>query len=64
MMPYFLTAGHQNYARYGLYHLHDMKKLSAPILNKSMQGEHVARNHKGLWNGIWTDIYIEMAFMR
>ena len=28
-----------------------------------MQREHVARQHKGLWNGIWTDMYIETTFM-
>ena len=64
MLPYFLAAGHQNYARYGLYYLHDMKKLPAPILNKPKQGEHVARHHKGLCNEIWIDMYIEMTFIR
>ena len=52
MIPYFFAAGHQNYARYGLSYLHDMKKLAAPILNKFMQGERVTRHHRGLWNGI------------
>ena len=46
MTPYFFAAGHQNYARYGLYCLHDMKKLPAPILNEFMQGEHAARHHR------------------
>ena len=27
---YSFPAGHQNYARYGLYYLHDMKKMPAP----------------------------------
>lgn len=27
---YSFPAGHQNYARYGLYYLHDMKKIPAP----------------------------------
>ena len=52
MIPYVFAAGHPNHARYGLYYLHDMKKLSDLILNKSMQGEHIARHHRGLWNGI------------
>ena len=63
-MSYFFAAGHQNYARYGLYYLHDMKKLNAPILNKFMPEEHVARHHKVLWNGIWIDMYTETTFMR
>ena len=63
MIPYFFAAGHQNYTRYSLYYLYDMKKLPAPISNKFMQGEQVARHHKGLWNGIWTGMYIETTFM-
>ena len=47
MIPYFFAAGHQNYARYGLYYLHDIKKLPALILNEFMQGEHIARHYKG-----------------
>ena len=42
MTPYFLTAAHRNYTRFGLYYLHDKKKLPAAMLNKVMQGEHVA----------------------
>ena len=28
MVPWFLAASHQNYARYALYYLHDVKKLA------------------------------------
>ena len=28
-----------------------------------MEGEHVMRQN-GLWNGIWSDMYIETTFMR
>ena len=62
MLPYFFAAGHQNYARYGLYYLHDMKKLPVPILEKFMRGEHITRHQKGLWNGIWTYMFIEKTF--
>lgn len=48
MIPYFLTAAHQNYACFGLYYLHDKKKLSATMLKKVMQREHVARHYKVL----------------
>ena len=33
-IPYFFAAGHQNYARYGTYHLHNMRKLPPVILEK------------------------------
>ena len=58
MIPYFLTAAHQKYARFGLYYLHDKKKLPATMLKKVMQGEHVARHYKVLWNRICTEMYI------
>ena len=53
MIPYFFAAGHQNYARYGLYYLHDMKKLPTTVLNKFMQGEHVARHPRGHSKGMF-----------
>ena len=48
MIPYFLTAAHQKYACFGLYYLHDKKKLPATMLKKVMQGEHAARHYKVL----------------
>ena len=48
----------------GLYYLHDMKKLPSPISNKFIQGGHVARHHEGLWNGTWTNMYLETTFIR
>ena len=61
MMPYF---SQQNYAQYGLYYMHDMKKLPAQVLERFMRGEHVTTHQKGLWNGIWTDMFIETTFMQ
>ena len=29
-----------------------------------MRGEHVTRHQRGIWNGMWTDMYIETTFMR
>ena len=29
-----------------------------------MKGEHVMHHFPGLWNGIWSDMYIETTFMR
>ena len=64
MMPYFFAAGHINYARYGLYYLSSMEKLPPHVLIKFMKGEHVMRHQAGLWNGMWSDMFIETTFMR
>ena len=64
MMPYFFAAGHHNYARYGLYYLRSMQRLPTEILEKFLKGEHVMRHKLGLWNSIWSDMYIETTFMR
>ena len=41
-----------------------MEKLDGDILHRFTNGEHVMRHRKGLWNGIWSDMYIETTFMR
>ena len=50
--------------RYCLYYLHSMSKLPDPVLKEFMQDSHVMRHHPGIWNGIWSDQYIESTFMR
>ena len=64
MMPYFFAAGHVHYARYGLIYLRAMESLSEPVLCHFMKGEHVMRHVRGIWNGIWSDMFIETTFMR
>ena len=64
MMPYFFSAGHINYARYGLYYLRSMERLPRDLLDKFLKGEHVMRHQAGLWNGLWSDMFIETTFMR
>lgn len=64
MMPYFFAAGHQNYARLGLVYLRSIENLPKKVLHCFLKGEHVTRHRKGLWNGIWTDMFIESTFMR
>ena len=64
MVPYFYAAGHINYARYGLVYLRSMEKLEGGILDRFMRGEHVTRHQRGLWNGMWTDMYIDTTYMR
>jgi hypothetical protein len=64
MLPYFFAAGHFNYARYGLYYLRSMERLPNDVLERFLRGEHVMRHNAGIWNGIWSDMYIETTFMR
>ena len=64
MMPYFFAAGHINYARYGLYYLRSMECLPSEVLARFLKGEHVMRHQTGLWNGMWSDMFIETTFMR
>jgi hypothetical protein len=63
-MPYFFAAGHTSYARYGLYYRRSMENLPPHILNHFMKGEHVMHHLRGVWNGIWNDMYIKTTFMR
>ena len=64
MMSYFFASGHVNYARYGLFYLRRMETLPGDALQHSMKGSHVMRHTQGLWNGIWSDMFIETTFMR
>ena len=64
MMPYFFATGHLNYARYGLYYLSSMERLPDDISVQFMKGEHVMRHQAGIWNGMWSDMFIETTFMR
>ena len=64
MMPYFFASRHVNYARYGLYYLRSMEALPANVLEHFLKGTHVMRHIPGLWNGLWSDMFIETTFMR
>jgi len=41
-----------------------MEKLGGQVLEEFLQGNHVMRHQPGLWNGIWSDMFIESTFMR
>ena len=41
-----------------------MTRLPADVLTDFMKGQHVTRHKPGLWNGMWSDMYIETTFMR
>ena len=64
MIPYFFAGGHVNYARFGLYYLRSMERLPENVLKRFLNGEHVMRHNPGVWNGILSDIVIEITFMR
>ena len=64
MIPYFFASGHIHYARYSLVYLRSMEKLHGDILERFMKGEHVQRHRNGVWNGLWSDMFIETTFMR
>ncbi len=64
MIPYFFAAGHQNYARSSLVYQRAIENLPRSILAYFLKGEHVMRHMKGLWNGNWSDMFIESTFMR
>ena len=50
--------------RYGLYYLRSMERLPTDVQKDFLRGNHVMRHKPGLWNGIWSDMYIETTFMR
>lgn len=64
MLPYFFASRHANYARYGVYYLRSMASLPENVLTHFMKGSHVLRHKQGIWNGIWSDMFIESTFMR
>ena len=49
---------------YGMCYLRSIEALPGEVLVCFMKGEHVMRHQCGLWNGIWSDMFIETTFMR
>ena len=41
-----------------------MESLLDEVLVRFMKGEHVIRQQHGLWNGLWSNMFIESTFMR
>lgn len=50
--------------RYGLYYLRSMERMPDALLLEFLKGNHVMRHNAGIWNAIWSDMYIETTFMR
>ena len=38
--------------------------LTENVVKRFVNGEHVMRHNPGVWNGIWSDMFIETTFMR
>ena len=47
-----------------LYYLRSMQRLHPTVHKQFMEGEHVIHHQDGLWNGIWSDLFIETTYMR
>ena len=60
-MSYLFAAGHFNYAKYGLYYTRAMERIADEVLQRFIKGEHVMRHKPDLWNGMWSDMFIEDA---
>jgi len=41
-----------------------MEHLPAKLLKEFMNGKHVMRHNHGIWNAVWSDMFIESTFMR
>ena len=41
-----------------------MEKLPSEVLKAFLKGHHVMRHVAGVWNAIWSDMFIESTFMR
>lgn len=59
MLPYMFASGHVNYACYGLYYLRNMQAMPPDVLKHFMKGELTMHHIPGIYNGIWSDMFIE-----
>ncbi len=41
-----------------------METLPSEVLAEFIKGNHVMRHNPGIWNGVWSDMFIETTFMR
>ena len=64
MHPYYFAAGRANYARSVSSYLMSIECLPVDMFKGLVEGNHVMRHKKGIWNGISSDMFIESTFMR
>ena len=64
MVSYMFAANKYNYSRYGLYYVRSMTWLGTEILDKFCQGQQSLHHTAGIYNGQWSDMFIETNWMR
>lgn len=64
MVPYMFAAHKYNYARYGLYFVRSMTWLDPEVLDRFCRGEQSLHHIAGIYNGQWSDMFIETNWMR
>jgi len=64
MLPYMFAAHKYNYGRYGLFYVRSMTWLGPEILDRFCRGEQSLHHTAGIYNGQWSDMFIETNWMR
>ena len=67
MLPYFASAGHNNYLKSAYLYTQKMYTLEQDnpgVYQKFMSGNHVVRRKNTFWAGLSTDLVIEQELMR
>ena len=64
MLPYFFAAGHHHYARYSPLYVQWMQQLPKDLHCAFMKGQSSVHLRAGIYNGMWTDQFIECTWMR
>ena len=67
MLPYIVSAGHQNYASCLPMYLRDVRELPnkhPDVHHLFMQDNFTVHRSSGSFNGIWTDLALEQTFNR
>ena len=61
-IPYFFSAGHVIYARYGVHHLRQTQSLPEKVRCRFEKREHTLHLKSGIWNGMWYVNFIIVQF--
>ena len=64
MVAYMFAANKYNYSRYGLNYMRSMTWLGPDILDRFCQGQQSLHHTAGIYNGQWSDMFIETNWMR
>ena len=64
MVAYMFAANKYNYSRRGLYYVSSMTWLEPEILDRFCQGQQSLHHNSGIYNGQWSDMFIETNWMR